>query len=46
MAKLFWKTVMLLSLFFSRTVNNLKITEYTDNNSNSKNITNPIIKII
>ena len=35
-----------LKSLFSSTVTNLKIPEYTDNNSNSENITDPIIKII
>lgn len=35
-----------LNYFFSSIVTNLKTTEYTDNNSNSKNISNPLVKII
>ena len=35
-----------LNSFFSSIVTNLKIPEYTDNNSNSENITGQIIKII
>ena len=35
-----------LNYFFSSIVTNLKIPEYTDNSSNSENITDPIIKII
>ena len=35
-----------LNFFFSNIVINFKITEYTDNNSNFKNITSPIIKFI
>ena len=35
-----------LNSFFSSIVTNLKILEYTDNNSNSENITNPTIKVV
>ena len=35
-----------LNSFFLSIVTNLKIPEYTDNNSNSENITDPKIKII
>ena len=35
-----------LNSFFSSIVTNLKIPEYTDNNLNSDNITNPTIKIV
>ena len=35
-----------LNFFFCNIVINPKITKYTDNNSNSENITSPIIKFI